>query len=450
MSTDIAISVDGISKKYLVGHRSIQRERYSTLRDVVGREARNFVRKAADVFRGSQIIQGDEVEEFWALKDVTFEVKEAEVLGIIGRNGAGKSTLLKVLSRITEPTQGRAKIRGRVASLLEVGTGFHSELSGRENIFMNGAILGMTKADIRQRFDEIVAFADVEKFLDTPVKRYSSGMHVRLAFAIAAHLQVDILVVDEVLAVGDAEFQRKCLGKMGQVAQDGRTVLFVSHDMSTVNRLCKRCILLESGRIKCEGDVHSVTANYLISGTGSMAAREWPDPSGREGDGVARLISVRVRQNGRISETVDIRFPVEIEMTYENYKEEANLMCGVSFFGSHGTHLFVTGDLSDPKWSRPRPRGIYSSTCRIPGNLFAEGLVRVAPEVSTRHPLYQTHFIAFDSVGFQVVDAGQPGSVRGTWGRPIPGVMRPMCEWWTVRVESNSAAVNLPVHEQVE
>src|SRR5215471_16182034 len=242
------ISVQELSKRYLVGHRSAQRETYTALRDVIAREARNFGRKAADFVRGRQIVQGDEIEEFWALKSVSFDVARGEVVGIIGRNGAGKSTLLKILSRITEPTAGRVVLRGRVASLLEVGTGFHSELTGRENIYLNGAILGMSRAEIRRKFDEIVDFAEVERFLDTPVKRYSSGMYVRLAFAVAAHLDPEILIVDEVLAVGDAEFQKKCLGKMSEVAGDGRTVLFVSHNMDAVRRICERGILLNNGR----------------------------------------------------------------------------------------------------------------------------------------------------------------------------------------------------------
>src|SRR6187455_1332247 len=244
------ISVENLSKRYLVGHQSANREYYTSLRDVIGREIHNFIRKASDFVRGKQIIQGDEVEEFWALKDVSFEVKQGEVVGIIGRNGAGKSTLLKILSRITEPSSGRVTLRGRVASLLEVGTGFHPELTGRENIFLNGAILGMSQNEIRKKFDEIVAFAEVERFLDTPVKRYSSGMYVRLAFAVAAHIEPEILVVDEVLAVGDAEFQRKCLGKMKDVATGGRTVLFVSHNMSAVQLLCTRAIYLRAGRIE--------------------------------------------------------------------------------------------------------------------------------------------------------------------------------------------------------
>ena len=262
--SDIVITVENLSKRYLVGHQSAQRERYTALRDVIGREARNFVRKASDIFRGRQIVQGDEVEEFWALRDVSFEVKRGEVLGIIGRNGAGKSTLLKILSRITEPDGGRAILRGRVASLLEVGTGFHPELTGRENIYLNGAVLGMTRTEIKRKFDEIVAFAEVERFLDTPVKRYSSGMYVRLAFAVAAHLEPEILILDEVLAVGDAEFQNKCLGKMGEVARGGRTVLLVSHNMAAVKQFCSKVVWLNKGAVIGSGSVEEWTTKYLL------------------------------------------------------------------------------------------------------------------------------------------------------------------------------------------
>src|SRR5215468_3971739 len=287
--SDIVIDAENLSKSYLVGHHSVQRERYTALRDVIAREARNFARKAGDFVCGRQIVQGDEVEEFWALRDVNFEVKSGEVLGIIGRNGAGKSTLLKILSRITEPDRGRAILRGRVASLLEVGTGFHPELTGRENIYLNGAILGMTRAEIARKFDEIVAFAEVERFFDTPVKRYSSGMYVRLAFSVAAHLEPEILVVDEVLAVGDAEFQKKCLGKMGEVAEGGRTVLFVSHNMSAVSHLCTRCVLLQDGHVGADGDVGSVIAKYMHAGSHlEQAAVSLTDYRDRSGDGRAR------------------------------------------------------------------------------------------------------------------------------------------------------------------
>ncbi|HEV2136867.1 MAG TPA: polysaccharide ABC transporter ATP-binding protein [Terracidiphilus sp.] len=269
MADDIVIRAEGLGKKYVIGHEA-ERERYVALRDVIARGAKNAWRMAADMVKGRIVVPGDTVEEFWALKDVNFEVKRGEVLGIIGRNGAGKSTILKVLSRITEPSEGRVTIHGRVASLLEVGTGFHPELSGRENIFLNGAILGMTRAEIKRKFDEIVAFAEVEKFLDTPVKRYSSGMYVRLAFAVAAHLEPEILVVDEVLAVGDAEFQKKCLGKMNEVASHGRTILFVSHNMGAVLGLCSRVACLVKGSLKCEGIPQTVVNQYLAY-AGSLA-----------------------------------------------------------------------------------------------------------------------------------------------------------------------------------
>jgi homopolymeric O-antigen transport system ATP-binding protein len=259
---DTVITVDNLCKCYLVGHQTGGLSHYHTLRDVISRETRNFVRKAVDFVHGRQIVQGDEVEEFWALKDVTFEVKQGEVLGIIGRNGAGKSTLLKILSRITEPTKGRAILRGRVASLLEVGTGFHPELTGRENIYLNGAVLGMPRAEIARKFDEIVNFAEVNQFIDTPVKRYSSGMYVRLAFSVAAHLEPEILIVDEVLAVGDTEFQKKCLGKLGEAAQGGRTVLFVSHNMTAVKNLTTRGILLDGGRVAFSGTSEQVVSHY--------------------------------------------------------------------------------------------------------------------------------------------------------------------------------------------
>ena len=275
--SEIAISVENLSKRYLIGHQTAQSERYTTLRDVVNREARTFLRKAADLLQGRQIVQGDEVEEFWALRSVSFQVKKGEIVGIIGRNGAGKSTLLKILSRITEPTEGRARLRGRVGSLLEVGTGFHPELTGRENIVLNGAILGMAQREIRRKFDEIVAFADLEKFIDTPVKRYSSGMYVRLAFAVAAHLEPEILLVDEVLAVGDVEFQKKCLGKMSEVAGGGRTVLFVSHNMAAIEALCPRSLYLALGALCEDSSSETVIAAYLEQNRDvSRAAQAYP------------------------------------------------------------------------------------------------------------------------------------------------------------------------------
>ena len=298
--SDNVITVENLSKSYLVGHESIGQsyKRYTALRDVIGHEVHNFARNTINLVRGRQVVPGDQVEEFWALKDVSFEVKRGEVLGIIRRNGAGKSTLLKILSRITEPTRGRVTLRGRVASLLEVGTGFHPELTGRENIYLNGAILGMTRAEIRRKFDQIVAFAEVEKFLDTPVKRYSSDMYVRLAFAVAAHLEPEILVVDEVLAVGDAEFQNKCLGKMGEVSKGGRTVLFVSHNVRMVTALCHRGILLNSGAVERDGPMSEVTDCYLSTRAYMYAFSDLTGRTDRSGSGEAMFQSVELLRNG--------------------------------------------------------------------------------------------------------------------------------------------------------
>jgi lipopolysaccharide transport system ATP-binding protein len=270
---DLVISVENLSKCYLVGHKGTN-ERYQSLRDSLVRHGRNYVRKTLDMMKGRQIVQGDNVEEFWALKDVAFDIPQGQVVGIIGRNGAGKSTLLKILSRITDLTTGKVTLNGRVAALLEVGTGFHPELTGRENIYLNGAILGMGKQEIRGKFDEIVAFSGVERFLDTPVKRYSSGMQTRLAFAVAAHLDPEILIIDEVLAVGDHDFQRKCLGKMREVSQSGRTVLFVSHNLNTITSLTSRCLLLKGGRLVGDGPSHEVVKEYLNSGAGDSVVYE--------------------------------------------------------------------------------------------------------------------------------------------------------------------------------
>ncbi|MEE9913616.1 MAG: ATP-binding cassette domain-containing protein [Deltaproteobacteria bacterium] len=261
------IKAENIGKKYIIGHLA-ERRRYTALRDVLMQNARNLWNKTKDLATGKPIIQGDTMEEVWALRNINFVVARGDAVGIIGRNGAGKSTLLKILSRITEPTTGRVTIQGRVASLLEVGTGFHHELSGRENIYLNGAILGMTRTEIKQKFDEIVAFAEVEHYLDTPVKRYSSGMYVRLAFAVAAHLEPEILVVDEVLAVGDAAFQKKCLGKMGDVATSGRTILFVSHNMGAIRSLCSRAMWLDNGQILATGEAGGIIKQYEKSMTG--------------------------------------------------------------------------------------------------------------------------------------------------------------------------------------
>src|ERR1044071_5688510 len=305
------IRAEGLANKYVI---ESGRESYQTLRETLT----NAVKAP---FRRGGARPG--VEEVWALEDVGFEIRPGEVVGLIGRNGAGKSTLLKVLSRITEPTRGRVQLYGRVGSLLEVGPGFHPELWGRDNVYLNGAILGMRKAEIEQKFDEIVAFAEVERFIDTPVKRYSSGMYLRLAFAVAAHLEPEILLVDEVLAVGDAAFQRKCLGKMEDVGQQGRTVLFVSHNMPAVTRLCPRTVLLDRGRVLADGPSYEVVSAYLNSGLGTTAAREWPEPSEAPGNEIARLCAVRVKtEDGEVCDAADIRRPVGVEIEFEVRSEE--------------------------------------------------------------------------------------------------------------------------------
>lgn len=342
--SDIVISVENLSKSYLVGHNAAQAERYTALRDVVSRNARSLARKTRDMFNGRAIVQGDVVEEFWALKEVSFEVKKGDRVGIIGRNGAGKSTLLKILSRITEPTAGRVKIAGRMASLLEVGTGFHPELSGRENIFLNGAILGMNRKEIKRKFDEIVDFAEVERFLDTPVKRYSSGMYVRLAFAVAAHLEPDILIVDEVLAVGDAQFQKKCLGKMETISKnEGKTLIFVSHNMNALNALCSSAILLENGVIKHQGEVSVAIERYLVSHTStSMDISNYRVSKSLEDVHFKKIIMKT--ENSQILLNGNINFRLSV---YAKKKIE-NISIGGTIFNSMGSPVgaFVTNEFN--------------------------------------------------------------------------------------------------------
>lgn len=330
--SDTVISVEGLSKRYLVGHQAARGEHYETLRETVTRGVRRFGRTALDMARGRQIIQGDTVEEFWALKDLSFEIMRGEVVGVIGRNGAGKSTLLKILSRITEPTRGKVTIRGRVASLLEVGTGFHPELTGRENIYLNGAILGMTRREIKAKFDEIVDFAEVEKFLDTPVKRYSSGMYVRLAFAVAAHLEPEILVVDEVLSVGDAEFQRKCLGKMKDVsAGQGRTVLFVSHNMPSVQQLCTSGLMLSHGTALYRGPIDGTIAQYMSS-LDQTSRQELRSRKDREGDGRLRVVDVSFHdEKGNHVEAAICGQPLRVRIHYESQYDGQEVPVDVAF-----------------------------------------------------------------------------------------------------------------------
>jgi lipopolysaccharide transport system ATP-binding protein len=342
--SDIVIRAESIGKKYTIGHQS-DGERYTALRDVIARSASSLWRKTKDLVSGRPIIQGDSTEEFWALNEVSFAIRQGEAVGIIGRNGAGKSTLLKVLSRITEPSTGRVTIKGRVASLLEVGTGFHPELNGRENIYLNGAILGMTRAEIRRKFDEIVAFAEVETFLDTPVKHYSSGMYVRLAFAVAAHLEPEILVVDEVLAVGDAQFQKKCLGKMSDVAKGGRTVLFVSHNLQAVRSLCARGILLDKGDIILDDMINNVLFRYKQCITQVDLSRPFATFShqNRRGSGEARLTSVQLMNgNGAEGFEFQMRDTIKFKLSYKVFQDISELLVYIGLRSFSGREIVTS------------------------------------------------------------------------------------------------------------
>jgi lipopolysaccharide transport system ATP-binding protein len=364
MADDIVIRAEGLGKKYVIGHET-ERERYVALRDVIARGARNAWRMAADMVHGRVVVPGDTVEDLWALKDVSFEVKRGEVLGIIGRNGAGKSTLLKILSRITEPTEGRVTIKGRVASLLEVGTGFHPELTGRENISLNGAILGMTRAEIKRKFDEIVDFAEIDKFLDTPVKRYSSGMYVRLAFAVAAHLEPEILIVDEVLAVGDVAFQRKCLGKMRDVATGGRTVLFVSHNMSAVSGLTSRSMLMERGGIVMSGSSSEVISYFLRNTQEEMQASGDLSPYRRpyRTEGYVDFESVRICDANPGAASVSVGEAVVIELVFRVWRPLESGLIAVSILNEQME--VVTSLLStDNGLDLPLEPGLHSIQCK--------------------------------------------------------------------------------------
>jgi lipopolysaccharide transport system ATP-binding protein len=417
----MAATVEKLGKRYRIGQ---ERDPYGRLTESLSRAIRTpFGRD-----KGKSKSAG---EWIWALQDVSFELERGAVLGVIGRNGAGKTTLLKVLSRITEPTTGKATLRGRVGSLLEVGMGFHPELTGRENVFMSGAVLGMGRAETKRKFDEIVNFAGVERFLDTPVKRYSSGMQVRLGFAVAAHLEPDILFVDEVLAVGDAEFQAKCLGRLEDIGASGRTVIFVSHSMPAVLRLCTRAILMDGGRRVIDGPTHQVVRTYLESDLGSASERRWRSIDDAPGDDVAKLKSVRVIPgNGGSAEEVDIRQPLDIEVEYwTRAPGPLHPSVNLHFYNEEGVCLFVSNDWNDHSWrERRREPGVVRATCRIPGNFLAEGGVLVTVAVSTYEPTI-VHAIERDAVAFQVVDRSQGDGVRGLYANEWPGVIRPMLEW---------------------
>lgn len=418
-----AINIEHVSKRYRIGglHPG-----YMTFREMIGGVVTAPFRR---------LKSGNGHQALWALNDINLTIGQGELVGIIGHNGAGKSTLLKILSRVTKPTMGEVELFGRIGSLLEVGTGFHPDLTGRENIFLSGAILGMRRAEIERKFDEIVAFSELEKFIETSVKWYSSGMYVRLAFSVAAHLEPEILMMDEVLAVGDAAFQQKCLDKMHEIRQQGRTILFVSHDMAAITRLCKRVVLLEDGRITRDGEPRDVVKHYLSSSLKTGASREWDNASEAPGDEVVRLRRVRVRdEGGETISVVDIRKPFGIELTYEVLAEGHALVPVVEFYNEEGTELFSTHD-TNADWSRQsRSRATYKSTVWIPGNLLAEGSLIGHVSVMSHFPATVLRAHEPNAFAFQVVDSPAGDSARGDYIGPMPGLIRPLLDWTTEQV----------------
>jgi len=411
-----AIKATNLGKRYAIGSSL---NSYRTLRETLSSAFSQAGRQAEP--------DNDLPDHIWALKDVSFEVEKGAVLGIIGRNGAGKSTLLKVLSRVTEPTEGSVAIHGRVGSLLEVGTGFHPELTGRENIFLNGAILGMKRREIERKFDEIVAFAEVEKFIDTPVKRFSSGMYLRLAFAVAAHLEPEILVVDEVLAVGDAEFQRKCLGKMSDVAKQGRTVLFVSHNMSAILRLTEETLVIDRGNLLLRAPTAEAVDYYLSRGLNQEGARFW-QPDEIDPKNPFRPISIKINDaSGAMNTTIRSSQPFTIELEYEVVKPIKGLRVGIYLLTSHGEFVFTSFDTDDPKkFSKYalREPGLYRSTVTIPENILNGGRFVLGMNASAYR--IKTYFHDEQALAFNVDPSGAPGT---QWPESRLGPIRPAFSW---------------------
>jgi lipopolysaccharide transport system ATP-binding protein len=412
-----AVTVEGISKRYRIGQFQ---PAYGTLRDSLAQGV-----KRARVGRSHQ-----PDETIWALRDVSFEAQQGEVIGIIGPNGAGKSTLLKILTRITTPTEGRAEIRGRVGSLLEVGTGFHPELTGRENIFLNGSILGMTRAEIARNFDAIVEFSGVEKFIDTPVKRYSSGMFVRLAFSVAAHFEPEVMIVDEVLAVGDADFQRRSLGRMEDIGDSGRTVLFVSHNLQGVMQLCDRTILLGDGKVVKAGPTSEVVSYYEEQAMGTTAQAVWDVADEAPGDELVRLRSVRVvDEEGELVTTADVRNPVGIQIAFDVLGYGQPILPKIKLVDQHGAICFNAMDV-DPRWHEPTAPGEYTATAWIPANLLNEGRHAAGVEIVTiASPKLVPHAARHDVVAFHVYDPANGDSARGRFHGQWRGVVRPLLDW---------------------
>lgn len=422
----ISISVENVSKQYRLGTIGNR-----TLYEDLNRWWAKIRNRPDPLAKFGEVDHGNRTDGLiWALKDVSFTVEEGQVLGVIGRNGAGKSTLLKIMSKVTAPTSGQIKLNGRIASLLEVGTGFHPELTGRENIFLNGAILGMARHEIAAKFDEIVAFAEVDKFVDTPVKRYSSGMYVRLAFAVAAHLEPEIMVVDEVLAVGDAAFQRKCLGKMSDTASQGRTVLFVSHNMAAINRLCGRAILLDRGGLVADGLAPEITAKYLAGAAEESGIRKW-DSKDAPGTDELRLLEISILDEQSISKSVfEVSEDIYIKLTYRVGEPNLRFRCTLNFV-TQGIFAFSS---VEPSEILRQKTGVYTSVLKVPANLLTESEYTLNVSIFTSSGA-KKHFVNLrEGISFQVYDSMTKPSARGDYSQNMAGVVRPMLSWETDQV----------------
>jgi len=427
--SNIVIKVENLSKAYQLGQigtgtisRDLERW-YARMRGKedpflrIGESNNQNTKSASDIV--------------WSLKDISFEIEQGDAVGIIGRNGAGKSTLLKILSKVTAPTTGKISGKGRIASLLEVGTGFHPELSGRENIFLNGAILGMRKKEIQRKLDEIVDFAGIERYLDTPVKRYSSGMYVRLAFAVAAHLESEILIVDEVLAVGDAEFQKKCLGKMGEVSKgEGRTVLFVSHNMQSIKKLCEKSILLNHGLLSHIGETQNILNEYESSGLRASSKKIWAKDF-RPGNDIVKLNAISAIDSEKIGkETFDVTERIGICIEYEVLEAEHILWHGINLYNQDKENLFDSHNVSSKWYDTPHPRGIFKTTVWIPENFFNEDLLSINIAIFN-HQTHQIHLHEKDVITIQIGDQFKTDRItaRGLSKGKFPGMLRPLLTW---------------------
>jgi len=413
------IEIHKLGKRYSIA----QVPPYLSLRDVLAQKAKNAFQK-----------KGKASNQFWALQNIDLKIEEGERIGIIGRNGAGKSTLLKILSKITPPTTGEIKLRGRVASLLEVGTGFHPELTGRENIYLNGSILGLTKREIAQRLDEIIDFSGVEKFIDTPLKHYSSGMQLRLAFSVAAHLEPEILLIDEVLAVGDMDFQKKCIGKMEKVSkEDGRTILFVSHNMSYLTSLCEKAVLLANGQIIKRGSTSDVISRYIMSVAQRQANYQW-EKENRPGNAIVKLTSTRIiDESGMTKEHFKINEIIGIEMRYEVLQGDHVLWLGHNIHNQQGINVFDTHSVNSPLYDQPHPTGEYVSVVWIPGNLLNTGSYLVSSAIFN-HLQHRIHFHEKDVLLFSIYDIFDDRTARGMSPGDFPGVVRPLLNWTITKI----------------